>query len=65
MKNTRPVKITAEELDRRFDAGEDISEYMDLENITRLNHESQLVNGQANSQAQGELESSSSSLPAR
>lgn len=37
-------KITAEELDRKFDAGEDISEYFDRENIRRPNQEQRRVN---------------------
>lgn len=29
-KNRKPKKITAEEFDAKFDAGEDISEYLDI-----------------------------------
>ena len=36
--------ITAEELDRKFDDGEDISEYLDLSTATRPNQELKRVN---------------------
>ncbi len=36
--------ITAKELDRRFDAGEDISEYLDLSKATRPGLEQRRVN---------------------
>jgi hypothetical protein len=36
--------ITAEELDRRFDAGEDISQYLDWENARRPGLEQRRVN---------------------
>jgi CopG antitoxin of type II toxin-antitoxin system len=35
MKKTTTKKISAEEFDRRFDAGEDMSEYFDWEKATR------------------------------
>ena len=37
-------KITAEELDKKFDDGEDISEYMDLSTIRRPNKKLKRVN---------------------
>lgn len=36
--------ISAEELDKKFDDGEDISAYFDLENATRPNFEQKRVN---------------------
>ena len=36
--------ITAEELDRKFDDGEDISEYLDFSTATRPNQEPKRVN---------------------
>ncbi|HET6566332.1 MAG TPA: CopG family antitoxin [Rhodothermales bacterium] len=36
--------ISAEEFDRRFDDGEDISEYLDWDNATRPNLETQRIN---------------------
>ena len=36
--------ITAEEFDRRFDAGEDVSQFMDLSKTSRLGREVQRVN---------------------
>jgi len=36
--------ITAEEFDRRFDAGEDVSQFMDLENARRPGRDVQRVN---------------------
>lgn len=36
--------ISAEELDKKFDDGEDISVYFDLENATRPNFEQRRVN---------------------
>ena|GEM_PF-265672 len=39
-----PLEISGEEFDRRFDAGEDLSEYMDPGTITHLNLESMRVN---------------------
>lgn len=39
-----PRTITAEELDRRFDAGEDISEYIDWSKARRPGREVQRVN---------------------
>jgi hypothetical protein len=32
----KPKTITAEEFDRKVDAGEDVSEYLDLSTLTRL-----------------------------
>ena len=32
---TKPKSLTAEELDKKFDAGEDISEYLDYSKATR------------------------------
>lgn len=40
MQNT----ISTEEFDRRFDAGEDISEYVDWESARRVNQEAKRVN---------------------
>jgi len=37
-------KITAEELDKKFDNGEDISEYMDLSTIRKPNKKLKRVN---------------------
>ncbi len=37
MKKQKPVPITAEEFDRRFDAGEDISDYIDWSSARRPN----------------------------
>ena len=37
-------KITAEELDKKFDNGEDISEYMDLSTIRKPNKQLKRVN---------------------
>jgi hypothetical protein len=37
IKKSKPVPITAEEFDRRFDAGEDISDYIDWESARRPN----------------------------
>ena len=39
-----PLEISGEEFDRRFNAGEDMSEYLDLGTITHLNRESLRVN---------------------
>ena len=36
--------ITAEEFDRKFDNGEDVSEYIDWSTAKRLNKETQRVN---------------------
>ena len=43
MKNAKTT-ITAEELDRRFDAGEDISEFLDWDKARRPGLESRRVN---------------------
>lgn len=43
MKNAKTT-ITAEELDRRFDAGEDISEFLDWDNARRPGLEPRRVN---------------------
>jgi len=37
-------KISAEELDRRFDEGEDITEYLDLSSGRHINKEAKRVN---------------------
>ncbi|MBV9489020.1 MAG: CopG family transcriptional regulator [Verrucomicrobia bacterium] len=37
--STTPKTISAEELDRLADSGEDLSEYFDLSTITRPGHE--------------------------
>jgi len=36
-------RLPAEELDRRFDAGEDIAEYLDLESARHINLEAKRV----------------------
>lgn len=36
--------ITAKELDEKFDAGEDIMEYLDLSSVRRPGHEQRRVN---------------------
>jgi hypothetical protein len=35
----KPKTITAEEFDRKVDAGEDVLEYLDLSKVTRPGHE--------------------------
>ncbi len=40
----KPAQIDAEEFDRRFDAGEDMSDYIDWDKGTHLNLESRRVN---------------------
>ena len=37
-------KITAEELDKKFDNGEDISEYVDLSTVRKVNKKLKRVN---------------------
>ena len=45
MKKTKqPLKISAEEFDRRFDNGEDITPYLDLSKASRPGRELQRVN---------------------
>lgn len=46
-KEQQPKKITAEELDRKFDAGEDVSEYFDFTKARRLNPPSKQDNNKA------------------
>ena len=38
------MKAKAKELDRKFDAGEDISKYLDLSKVRRPGHEQRRVN---------------------
>jgi len=42
--NEKPIEISAEEFDRRFDAGEDITPYLDLKNARRPGRELHRVN---------------------
>ncbi len=44
MKTTRAKSIEAEELDRRFDSGEDVSEYLDIGKARRPAQEQKRVN---------------------
>jgi len=45
MKKTKqPIQISAEEFDRRFDNGEDITPYLDLNKASRPGRELQRVN---------------------
>jgi hypothetical protein len=45
MKKTKqPIEISAEEFDRRFDNGEDITPYLDLSKASRPGRELQRVN---------------------
>ena len=37
-------KITAKEFDRKFDAGEDVSDYFDFKSFKRINHAKSRVN---------------------
>lgn len=41
---TKSAKITAEEFDRRFDDGEDVSEFLDWSSARRPNQEPKRVN---------------------
>ena len=58
MKKKEPAKISVEEFDRRFDDGEDISEFIDWESARLIIPESQRLNEQAEG-PKGRLESSS------
>ena len=44
MSNNKPIAISAEEFDRRFDDGEDITPYLDLSTARRINQEAKRVN---------------------
>ena len=43
-KTNKPIEISAEEFDRRFDNGEDITPYLDLTKASRPGRELQRVN---------------------
>jgi len=42
--NKKPAQIRAEEFDRRFDSGEDMSEYLDWDSATHINLKPKVVN---------------------
>ena len=44
MQTNKPMEISAEEFERRFDAGEDISEFVDWKNASRPGRALQRVN---------------------
>ena len=44
MKKTKTKKISAAEFDRKFDAGEDVAEYLDFSNVRKINAEPKRVN---------------------
>jgi predicted DNA binding CopG/RHH family protein len=44
MKAKKPVKISAEEFDRRFDDGEDMTPYLDFSKAKRFNIQNRRVN---------------------
>jgi hypothetical protein len=46
MKTKQPIKISAEEFDRRFDEGEDITPFLDLSSARRPGREPQRVDEQ-------------------
>jgi predicted DNA binding CopG/RHH family protein len=41
---TSKTKTTAANLEKRFDAGEDVSDYFDFKKFKRINHEKSRVN---------------------